>query len=251
MFMIRPKLIKNIIFTILFAGIFFISIAFNCFAGKKEIPDDLKYLFHNNIYFRYSQGIALYLQDARNGYAAFSRDAILFGNQMEIGTFIKDFIQIGISYVYMNGTSEDTTKEDLIYTGYGYDDVFFSGVAVKGRYFLLKRAKIIIPVGAELLYGKFILKSGLTYSLDQKRGMNNMNAFGDYKANGFGGGLTGTFAYYPFWFLSLGMDVGLRFLFSQELKEVSEGWELPNYRGGTQTLNLSCINLRIYLSLQI
>ncbi|HAJ79686.1 MAG TPA: hypothetical protein DCO75_07930 [Fibrobacteres bacterium] len=234
-----------------FAGILLIALTLSCFANKKETPDSLKYLFHNNIYFRYSQGISIYLQDARNGYAAFSKDAIIFGNQIEpeIGTFIKDFIQIGLSYVYMNGTTEDTI-DAINYQGYGYDDVFFSGAALKGRYFLLKRSKIIIPIGTEVLYGKFKLKSGVTDDLNRKRGITNIDVAGDYEANGFGGGLTGTFAYYPFWFMSLGVDIGLRLLYSQGLKEVSEGWELPDYKGGTQTLNLTSINLRVYLSLQ-
>jgi hypothetical protein len=233
-------------------GIFLITLASAAFAGGKDIPDSLKYLFHNNIYFRYSQGLTFYLQDARNGYAAFSRGAIRSGNNIEpeIGTFIQDFMQIGLAYVYLDGTSEDTVAA-INYQGYGYDDVFFSGVALKGRYFLLKRRTFVIPVGAEFLYGSCMLKSGITDNLDGKRGMTNTNAAGDYEASGFVGGVSGTFAYYPFWFMSLGIDVGLRFLYSQGLKDVIDGWKLPDYRnGGTQTVNLSSINIRAFLSLQ-
>lgn len=217
----------------------------------REIPDSLKHLFHNNLYFRYSQGLNVYLKDARNGYAGFSAEVIRVGMTVEpeIGTFIRDFMQIGIAYLYLNGVSEDTV-DAINYQGYGYDDIFFSGGVIKARYFILNKEKIKIPIGIEGIYGKCKLKSGTTNDLDRKRGMHNIDAYGDYEANGFGGGFLCAFAYYPFWFMSVGMDAGLRVILSHGLQERNENWELPDYEGGTQTLNLSSINLRIFLSLQ-
>jgi len=53
---------------------------------------------------------------------------------------------------------------------------------------------------------------------------NNLDAGGKYEANSFGGGLIGligSFSYYPFWFLSIGADLGFRILISQGLKEIN------------------------------
>jgi len=48
----------------------------------------------------------------------------------------------------------------------------------------------------------------------------------------------------------LGLDAGLRVILSEGLKEINKDWELPDYEGGIQTLNMSSINLKAFLSLQ-
>jgi len=222
------------------------------FGRHREIPDSLLHLFHNNIYFRYSHGLAVYLKDARNGYAAFSTEPIRLGMAVEpeIGTFVRSFMQIGIAYLYLDGVSEDTV-DAINYQGYGYDDVFFSGGVLKVRYFVLNNKKLKIPIGLEGILGKCRLKSGLTDDLDRHRTMRGIDAAGDYEALGLGGGLLASLSYYPCWFLSIGIDAGIRVLLSRNLREVNEGWELPDYvEGGAQTMNLSSIGLKAYLSLQ-
>jgi hypothetical protein len=228
-----------------------LTCSFSIYGNKREIPDSLVYLFHNNFYFRYSHGMTFYFKDVQNGYAGFSTKEIRFGRiiEPEIGTFIRNFLQIGISYLYLDGKSEDTV-DAINFQGYGYNDIFFSGASIKARYFIVNGKRIKIPVGIECIWGKSRLKSGTTDNLNRKRGMSNHSAFGDYEATGLGGGLSGTFAYYPVWFFSIGIDAGMRILLSQGLKEINEGWELPNYKGGTQTLNFSSMFLKGYLSLQ-
>lgn len=73
---------------------------------------------------------------------------------------------------------------------------------------------------------------------------------GDYEARGFGGGLFGTFSYYPFWFLSIGVDAGFRIIKSQGLIDIVDVCELSDYNGGTQTLNFTNVNIKAYISLQ-
>lgn len=220
--------------------------------GKnRDVPDSLKYLFYNNIYFRYSKGFNVYLKDVKKGYYGLSDDEIRFGRteEPEIGTFIKDFMQIGIAYLYMNGVSESIIGANNN-KRCQYDDVFFSGGVIKARYFLLNRENIKIPIGIEGIIGICRLKSGSTNDLDKVRGMHNYEASGDYEARGFGGGLFGTFSYYPAWYLSMGIDAGFRIIKSKKLIDLYYGGEFKDYNGEAQTLNFSSMNIKAYVSLQ-
>lgn len=141
----------------------------------------------------------------------------------EAGVYVKDKIQVGASYLYMDGKSESDG-----FLGTFYDDLFFSGAAVKIRYFLLNRKRMKIPVGIEGAFGKCQMFSGRTDSSVKNRPLSDkyaelFAAYRCFEANGYGGGLTGSFVYQPNRFLSFGFDAAFRIVKS----------ELLNYRAGT------------------
>jgi hypothetical protein len=223
------------------------------FGKKRDIPDSLQYLYHNNLYVRYSHGFTVFLKDVEEGYGGFSAKPIKTGLTIEpeLGTFIlKDKFQLGISYLYLRGESEDTVAA-INYEGYGYDDAFFIGFSAKIRYFILNIEHLKAPIGLEGFFGKSLLKSGTTNDPNLKRGISNYDPYGDYDSKAFGGGITGSFVFYPFWFLSIGLDTGIRLMKTQGLIDRYDGEELSNYTGGTQTLNLSGFFLKGFLSLQM
>ena len=102
-----------------------------------------------------------------------------------------------------------------------------------------------IPIGIEGIFGKCYLKTGTTSDLNKGRGLINDSAPWGYEGKAFGGGILSSFSYYPAWYFSVGIDVGLRILLSQRLKDT--WWEDTEE---IQPLNLSSLNIRAYLSLQ-
>ncbi len=218
---------------------------------NRQIPDSLKPLFYNNVYLRYAQGLGIYFGDVKNGYVGASAVGIRSGKtlEFEIGSFVRDFIQIGICYLYLDGVSESALGE-MNPGEYGYDDVFYFGGAIRARYFLLNGEKIKVPIGIEGALGRCRLKSGNLYDVERERGPQRIGNMGDYQARAGGAGISGSFSFYPFWFWSFGLDVGLRIILSRGLRADGAGRELLDPKGGIQTLNLSGGYTKAYCSLQ-
>jgi hypothetical protein len=236
--------------TILVVSLIFIC-NFPLFGKTKEIPDSLEHLFHNNFYLRYSHGMNIYFIDARNGFLGYSTKEIRYGMTLEpeIGTFIKNVVQIGVSAMYLDGKSDDTLNYGD-YHGYGYDDVYFMGASLKARYFLVNNRHIKVPVGIEAFGGACGLRSGITNDKTRTSAIHNINAMSSYDGAAYGGGISGSFSYYPFWFLSIGVDLGIRVLLSQKLKAGFVAPDNPYHHEGDVTLNLSSVVLKGYLSAQ-
>jgi len=178
-------------------------------------------LFLNRFYAKYAHGISIYLKDPRNGYTGLSsEDPIKIGMTLEpeAGIIVNDRIQVGASYLYMDGKSEF----DGLF-GIFYDDVFLSGASVKVKYFLINKKNFKVPVGAEAIFGQFKMFTGRTDSSVKNRPLSNnyeelFAAYRCFEANGYGGGITGSFVYQPRRFLSFGFDAALRILKSEPLK---------------------------------
>lgn len=190
-------------------------------AASFDRPGGHGELFLNRFYAKYAHGISIYLKDPRNGYTGLSsEDPIKIGMTLEpeIGVLVKDGIQVGVSYLYMDGKSEN---DGLL--GIFYDDVFLSGASVKVTYFLINKKHFKVPVGAEGIFGQFRMFTGRTDSSVKNRPLSNryeehFAAYRCFEANGYGGGLIGSFVYQPLRFLSIGFDAAFRILKSEPLK---------------------------------
>lgn len=220
------------------------------YGKSKEIPDSLINIFHNNIYIQYSHGITVYFGDVSKGIVESSENRIKSGTiiEPEFGFFIKDFMRIGASYTYLNGKSEDSISDGA----FEYNDIYFSGGSIKCKYYVINKEKLKIPIGVEGFVGRCKFFKGTTDDPDAKRGMNNYD--GDplyYKALGFGGGILGAVKFHPTWFMSLGIESGIRLITSQGLGDRSFNYELLDENGDQQKIGFSGYFLKLYLSFQL
>lgn len=216
-------MIKNnmIVVTIL---LFLIGTA--VFAQSGSVPVPREAMLNKWFYLRYSHGVSIYLTDVKNGYVGLTDTEIRAGMtfQPELGVCIKNKLQLGISYLYMDGIAE----LDGGVIGLLYDDVFFSGAAFKARYFLIDRKKIRFPIGIEAAAGECTMFSGYTDNRNQMRGIGQgtiawLNSYRYFRGRGYGGAVSGSFVYQPFTFLSIGFDAIVRIIVSEKKMEQTQG----------------------------
>jgi len=220
--------------------------------------------FNKWFYLRYSHGLSIYLTDVKNGYQGLTDKEIRAGMtfEPEFGVCIKNKLQLGISYLYMDGIAE--FDSDAL--GLFYDDVFFSGTALKVRYFLIERKKFRVPIGIEAATGECLMFSGLTNNRSEIRGIGQditawLNSYSTFRGKGYGGAVSGSYVYQPYKFLSLGIDAIVRIIISEKM-EASRGltWTLTEALiqsyiedfsfGDDQNvkLNFSSLNVNAFIS---
>lgn len=192
------------------------------FAEKSDASISRETTLNKWFYLKYSHGLSIYLTDVKNGLLGLTDKEIRAGMtiQPELGVCINNRLQLGISYLYMDGIAE----LDGGALGIFYDDVFFSGAAFKARYYLVNREKIRVPVGIEYATGECMMFSGVTEKRGEIRGMGQdvtawLNSYSYYSGKGYGGGISGSFMYQPFRFFSFGMDAVLRIITSEAMEE--------------------------------